>query len=81
MNFYLAIVTWYCDDTNKNRHEKNIIAAEDYTTAMVALKKMYGDGLIDVYIKELWVEESSVLHISEDTYRTLAEDYKELNEQ
>ena len=80
MNFYLAAVTWYCDDINKNRNEKNIIAAEDYTTAMVALKKMHGDGLIDVYIKELWVEESSVLHISEDTYHALAKDYKELNE-
>ena len=80
MNFYLAAVTWHCDDINKNRNEKNIIAAEDYTTAMVALKKMYGNDLIDVYIKELWVEEFGVLHISEDTYRTLAEDYKELNE-
>ena len=80
MNFYLATVTWYWGDANENRHEKNIIAAEDYTTAMVALKKMYGNDLIDVYIKELWVEEFGVLHISEDTYRTLAADYKELNE-
>lgn len=80
MNFYVATVNWYFhDDVEPNKTNKIVIAAEDYVSAMEHIKNMYGDDIIDISIKELWVEGSNIVRLSSNTLEAFAKDYEELN--